>query len=336
MNVANLLNRTINPFEKPNLPHNINTNQPNFLQNPIINNPNKQVANPLLKNTNTQAYQNNPLNTNMSNINPNNLNLTNINSILASKGISTQDLLNMVKNNTLTNLQTIVSENNNNNNKVNQTQNKTESSINSPIKNKASESTNNTNNNKLQYKIDENKVSSAKYQNSPIDSNSGSEEEQSSQEEERFFMLDKKDEKLRGKGKHEGDKPQEAEKANFSNSINEINLQGNLKLEDLLKNSNNQNLTYTLISNENLKSALIKLLEKGDLASISSLGNSASNLLLNLNASNVQNENLKQENSNDSKSKIKNVNEKSEKASIMKDLGEDKPKDPRRKKKDSK
>ncbi len=284
-----------------------------------------------MKNINAQSNQSNSLNANFTN-NPNNLNISNLTSIFASKGISAQDVLNIVKNNNLANLRTLVSENSNIN-KTNQILNKTEPFINSP-NNKASESTSNNDKMELQAKLDEKKESSDQFENSPIDSDRGSEGKENS-EEERFFMLDKKPENTKNISVKEEIITQKFEKSNSIVSNNDNNFQSNMNLEELLKNPNNPNGLNGLISNENLKSALIKLLEKGDLGSFSSLSNNAMNPLSNLNSSNITYKPT-QDNPNDSKPHNKNAFEKTEKASIMKDLGEDKPKDPRRKKKDTK
>lgn len=301
MNVANLLNRTINPFEKPNIP-NINQDQHNVIKNLLIN-----------TQTNQSNVNNNPNSNNLNISNAqikNNLNLSNILPFITNSGLSPQDILNYVKNNNLSNINNQKSDQDIHNEKKETSLNldKNKIVLNKNLNNNSNDRNNDTN----------------KFKISPINSNNVSEGEEDSSEKERFFMVDKNVEKI-----------EQSEKTNY-NTQSQFNFDNqnipnvnNVNLEELIKNANNNpNLLNILMNNDNLRNALNRIKEKGE----------SQNLFL---SSSLGQVNLKTENQNnnekiDSRSYIKNQSINEKQTSILKDLGDDKPKDPRRKKKDSK
>jgi len=154
-----------------------------------------------------------------------------------------------------------------------------------------------------------------KYKISPIDSNNASDGEESS-ENERFFMLDKKVEKN-----------DSVSKININSQINNNQNQ----IEPILKNvntdiNNNPILLNFFMNNDNLINALHKIKEKAEIQNLSLV-----NSVLESNFK-IENQNINDKINLNSNLKNLNMNP----TSILKDLGEDKPKDPRRKKKESK
>jgi len=255
MNVANFLNRTINPFEKPNL------DQQFLLKNLLTGNQNNMLNNQVLKNTslNPNLYQNKNILTNpIQNNQNNNSNLNNLSSLFGNKS---QQQESFTKDSSFGNQKEIASEKNSFLDEKNDITN------NVIIKTDKEES-NTINNKDSSNNIIDSKVNLGKINISPIESNNPSEGEESGEEEGRFFALDQKKENEVKKQKEDIILTKNDLIKNTEKNINNIT-QNKINLEELIKNPNNANIVNSLKNNEILKTALIKVIEKGDLQSLS-------------------------------------------------------------------
>lgn len=338
MNVANLLNNKMNPFEQPNL-NQIKSDQKNIFQNINQNNA-----------TNSQNVAGNtPSNLNANFNLPKNSNLTNLNNLGAN---SATNLINNPDNKQSTNINNLSALGHLSNlishkpELFSQELSKNNALLTSLL-NKAPINKPNTES-KSESKTDETssleKLKGSTFNNgkiSPIVSNENSQasDEESSSEEENFFMIENKSESTKNTPS-KNMKDLNSYKQISSNVINTMNLQ--INLDDFLKNLNDPNLIFSINNNEDLKKVFLKLIETGDSQGLNSLkynlnpnnANTQNNDNFNLNSNSISYNNLNS--SNNMSGLISNKKSESPNSLIKKDLIEDKPKDPRRKKKYSK